>query len=69
MDSNTVNGILRAVVPSIVAFVVGKGWLPASLSDSVISWIVAGGTSLLAALWSVKSNTPTAVAAQAAASK
>ena len=57
MDVNTINGIIRAVVPAIVAYLVGRGVIPAADYGGVI----AAATALIAAVWSVKSKqTPAA---------
>jgi hypothetical protein len=53
MDSNIINGIIRAIGPAIVAFLVGKGIIPAGDYAAVF----AGLTAIVAAVWSVKSNT------------
>jgi len=54
MGADQFTGILRAVVPAVIAYVVGKGWLPqAAASD-----IGAGVITILAAIWSWKTNTP-----------
>ena len=56
MDMNVIAGIARAVVPAIVAYLVGKGYLTQSSAGDVSAAIIA----ILAAGWSVKSNvTPT----------
>ncbi len=52
MDLNTLNGILRAVIPAILAFAVGKGWI----SQGTVGDITAAIVTLVAAAWSVKSN-------------
>ena len=52
MDMNTMNGVLRAVVPAMLSYAVGKGWLGA---DSVGD-ITAAASAVLAAIWSVMSN-------------
>ena len=63
MDFNSVAGILRAVLPAIAAFAVGKGWVNAGSAD----WIVSSVIALAAAGWSVWTNRPAAVAAGAQA--
>lgn len=52
MDINSINGVLRAVVPAILAYAVGKGWVGASAVADITSAVVA----VAAALWSVLSN-------------
>lgn len=56
MDMNTVNGVIRAVVPAFLAYAVGKGWV----SQSAVADITAAVVAVVAALWSVKSNKPSA---------
>ena len=52
MNSNQLSGILRAVIPGVIAYAVGKGWVSASsaadLGAAVITIVMAG--------WSVYSN-------------
>ena len=52
MNYNTVNGIIRAVVPAALAYVVAKGWL----TDSQVADVTAAIVTLVAAAWSVKTN-------------
>lgn len=52
MDMNSINGILRAVVPAVLAYAVGKGWIGASAVADITSAVVA----VAAALWSIFSN-------------
>ena len=54
MDWNTISGILRAVIPAILAYVVAKGYLSQSAVADVTSAIVT----LAAAVWSVSTNLP-----------
>lgn len=56
MDLNSINGILRAVVPAVLAYAVGKGWI----SSSSVADITAGVVAVAAAIWSVITNKPTA---------
>jgi membrane protein DedA with SNARE-associated domain len=56
MDSNVVGGVLRALVPAAVAYIVGRGWLSAEDATSLVGALVAAGTAIAAALWSVKTN-------------
>lgn len=54
MDANSINGIIRAVVPALLAYAVGKGWIGAgSVAD-----ITAAVVGIAAAVWSVISNRP-----------
>jgi hypothetical protein len=52
MDINTVNGVIRAVLPAALAYAVGKGWI----TQGMVGDIVAAVTTTLAAWWSVASN-------------
>lgn len=52
MDSNTINGILRAIVPAMVAWLVGKGYIANDTAGDITASIVAIGS----AIWSVISN-------------
>lgn len=54
MGNDQFTGILRAVVPAVVAYVAGKGWIPVDTASD----IGAGVITILAAIWSWKSNTP-----------
>jgi hypothetical protein len=54
MNSVIVGGVIRAIVPSIIAFLVGKGTLPAGDYGSVVTGLVA----LVTAIWSVQSKLP-----------
>lgn len=51
--NNTINGILRAVIPAIVAYAVGKGWI----SQSVGAEVGAALITVAASVWSVTSKT------------
>lgn len=63
MDLNMINGVLRAILPALVAYVVGKGWIPAGSAGDISAAVMA----LAAAMWSVHTNKPSAVVAAAAA--
>ena len=52
MNLNQVNGILRAVIPAILAYAVGRGWL----GESQVADITTAVITLVAAAWSVTSN-------------
>lgn len=52
MDMNMVNGIIRAVVPAALAYMVGKGWI----AETSVADITAAATAIAAAVWSVISN-------------
>lgn len=62
MDVNTINGVLRALLPAIIAYLVGKGTIPAGDYGTVI----ASFTALIAAAWSIWSNKPKDPAAPSA---
>ena len=55
MDLNSINGVLRAVIPALLAYCVGKGWI---LPDTV-GLITTAAVSVVAAVWSIISNKPT----------
>ena len=52
MSLNVWMGILRAIVPGIVGFLVGKGYIPADQGGEIAAAIITLG----AAGWSVVSN-------------
>ncbi len=52
MDTNIVMGVLRAVVPGIVAYAVGRGWISSSSAGEIGAAVITLG----AAAWSVYSN-------------
>lgn len=57
MDSNTlntINGVVRAVVPAALAYAVAKGWI----SSSSVADITAAFVAVAAAIWSILSNKP-----------
>ena len=54
MGIDQFTGILRAIVPALVSFVAGKGWLPADTATD----IGAGFITILAAVWSWQTNRP-----------
>ena len=53
MNQNQITGLARALVPALIAYVVGKGWLSQSSAADVSAAIIA----LLAAGWSVQTHT------------
>ncbi len=59
---NTVNGIIRAILPAILAFAAGKGWVGEAAAADITSAAIA----IAAAVWSVASNRPAAVIKEAA---
>lgn len=56
MDINSVNGVIRAVVPALLAYAVGKGWIGAG----AVGDITAATIAIASAVWSVISNRPKA---------
>jgi hypothetical protein len=52
MNDNVIGGILRAVIPPAIAYLIGKGILPAADYGSVVTAVIA----LATAAWSVKTN-------------
>jgi hypothetical protein len=55
-------GILRIVLPSIMAFVVAKGWV----TDSMVADLTTAIVTIAAALWSGFANTQAATVAKMA---
>lgn len=53
MNSDMIGGIIRALGPALVAYLVGKGVLPTGDYSGVFTAVIA----LLAAVWSVFTNT------------
>lgn len=53
MNPNVLNGVLRAALPSLVAYAVGAGWLP---SDTSAPDLAAAVITLYMAGWSIVSN-------------
>lgn len=56
MDLNSINGVVRALVPAILAYAVGKGWI----AETSVADLTAGVVAVVAAVWSVISNRPKA---------
>ena len=52
MTQNQFMGILRAVVPALLAYAVGKHWITESVAGDLTAAVVTVG----AALWSVQTN-------------
>ena len=52
MDRNTINGVLRAVVPAVLAYLVGKGYV----AETAVADITAATVAVAAAIWSVFSK-------------
>src|ERR1039458_8898571 len=56
MNSNVVMGILRALVPGLVAYAAGRGWISAGEAGEISAAIITLG----AAAWSATTNTDAA---------
>lgn len=52
MNADQITGIVRAVVPALLAYAVGRGWI----SESSVGEITAAITAVGAALWSIWTN-------------
>ena len=52
MNPNMFGGILRAIVPPALSFLIGKGVLPAGDYSAAITAALALGT----AVWSIRTN-------------
>jgi hypothetical protein len=52
MNSDMIGGVIRAIFPPVIAYLVGKGTLPAGDYGTVVTGVV----SLVTAIWSVHSN-------------
>lgn len=63
MNQDQVTGLLRSLVPAIVAYIVGKGWIPASSAADVGAALTAIGM----AGWSIYVNTKSQQIASVAA--
>lgn len=55
MDTNVINGVLRAVLPAALAYAVGKGWITSSQVGDITTAVIT----LAAAAWSVATNLET----------
>ena len=56
MNSNVVMGILRALIPGLVAYAAGRGWISASSAGEIGAAIITLGS----AAWSASTNTQAA---------
>ena len=65
MNQNVVMGILRALVPGLVAYAAGRGWISASSAGEIGAAIITLG----AAAWSASTNTESAAIAAVTAQK
>ena len=54
MGTDQFTGLVRAALAAGVAYVAGKGWIPAGVAND----IAAGIVTVLVALWSWKTNAP-----------
>lgn len=54
MNTDQMGGILRAVLPPLVAFATAKGWVSAGNAD----WLITGLATFAAAGWSWWTNKP-----------
>jgi len=52
MNQDQVTGIIRAVVPALLAYAVGKGWI----SDGSVGDLTAAAVAIGMAVWSVFNN-------------
>lgn len=52
MNTDQVTGIVRALAPAILAYAVGRGWIP----QSMVADLSAALVTIAAAVWSVYSN-------------
>jgi hypothetical protein len=52
MNTDMLGGIIRALFPPLIAFLVGKGTLPAGDYGAVVTAFV----SLATAIWSIRTN-------------
>ncbi len=56
MDLNSINGVIRAIVPAVLAYCVGKGWI----GETSVTDITAAAVAVASAVWSIVSNKPKA---------
>ena len=52
MNTDQMTGIARAIVPALIAYAVGKGWVPAGAAADLGAAMLA----IAAAVWSVVNN-------------
>jgi hypothetical protein len=53
MNTDMIGGVIRAILPPVLAYLIGKGTLPAGDYSAVVTGLVA----LITAVWSVRTNT------------
>jgi hypothetical protein len=63
MNQDQIMGILRATVPAALAYIAGKGWIPAGATSDVAAAVISLG----AAAWSVFAHSDSAKIAATAA--
>jgi len=52
MTLNQVNGVIRAVLPAVLAYAVGRGWI----SNEQVGDVTAAVVTITAAVWSIITN-------------
>lgn len=52
MNNDMIGGVIRAVVPPVLAYLIGKGTLPAGDYSAVVTGLVA----MITAGWSIHTN-------------
>lgn len=65
MNLEQIKGIVERIAMFVVAYIVGKGWLPASVSADVVAAVVL----IFTIIWGWKVNTPKALEKAADAAK
>lgn len=61
MDTNQIQGIVRAIMAAIGGFILAKGWVNAE----TWAWIVGGVATVVPTVWTWFSNRPATIAAAA----
>jgi hypothetical protein len=56
MNSDQITGILRAIIPGIVAWAAAKGWIPANLVTGFDDAVITILTVVVISIWSVHNN-------------
>ena len=52
MNSDQVTGVVRAILPAVLAYAVAKGWI----TTSSVGDITAASVAVASAVWSVQNN-------------
>ena len=52
MNSDQVTGVVRAILPAVLAYAVAKGWI----TTSSVGDITAAAVAVASAVWSVQNN-------------